>query len=73
MFSVDLYRIIFFSEHVGAWMCQSPGPWSFAEGTLIFSALSEEPCQIKLHQAVSKILITCFAISVRTFLHRKIS
>lgn len=73
MFSVDLlYRIIFLSDHVGAWMCQSPSPWSFAEETLLFSALSEEPCQKKLQQAVSKILITCFAISVCIFFNRKI-
>lgn len=44
-----------------------------AKGTLIFSALSEEPCQIKLQQAVSKILIICSAISVCTFSNRKIS
>lgn len=73
MFSLDLlYRIIFFSEHVGAWMCQAPGPWSFAEGTRIFSALSEELSQKKLQQEVSKILTTCFAISVCIFLNRKI-
>lgn len=54
-------------------MCQAPGPRSLAEGTLIFSALSEELCQIKLQQAVSKILITCFAISVCIFSNRKIS
>lgn len=54
--------------------CVSPlAHGALLRGTLIFSALSEEPCQTKLQQAVSKILITCFAISVCTFLNRKIS
>ena len=48
-----LYRTIFLLEHVGVWTCQSSEPCGGSLGkasprAVMLSALSREPCQIKL-------------------------